>query len=356
MSSHAIYAPSSAKRWINCTASAEAIAKLPEPEEGEAAAEGTAAHTELERVLNGGAPDPDHPAAYIVALTIDFVRQLPPGKLYVEQRVELTPHIWGRCDIAHFDGETLTVVDMKNGFVGVDAKENEQLMIYAAASIYTHNLAAKRFRLVIVQPNDFRPMPPVKQWPEKPEDWKDCTVEALYEFAQRVAAIPKAVKSFRAGEHCRYCPLFGRCEPTRDLLASLSIALQHTPDEVRADQVATFMMLRKPIEDYFKGLDKDATKRAMAGAELPGMKLVATTKHRAWKDEAAARRLILDKCGPDALDVPTPAQAEKLGLDVEALTERPDGGPALAFASDKRKEWARKSAAEMFAGIGETAK
>jgi hypothetical protein len=37
---HAVFAPSSADRWIPCTASAEAIARLPEQEEGEEAAEG----------------------------------------------------------------------------------------------------------------------------------------------------------------------------------------------------------------------------------------------------------------------------------------------------------------------------
>ena len=176
---HAIYSPSSAHRWTQCTASAEAIAKLPPQEEGEAAKEGTEAHEELERVLKGGAPDPEHPAAYIVSLTVNYVRQLPPGELWVEQRVELTKHIWGRCDVAHYDpaSQTLTVVDMKNGFVGVDAKDNEQLMIYAAASVFTHNLSAKYFRLVVVQPRDFRPGPRVKQYPEKTEDWPNCTID-----------------------------------------------------------------------------------------------------------------------------------------------------------------------------------
>ena len=68
---HAVYAPSSAHRWTVCTASAEAITKLPEQESSEAAEEGTEAHSELERVLNGGAPDKEHPGAYGVALAAD---------------------------------------------------------------------------------------------------------------------------------------------------------------------------------------------------------------------------------------------------------------------------------------------
>jgi hypothetical protein len=75
----------------------------------------------------------------------DFVRRLMrrnDDQIWIEQRVRLTDEIWGRCDVAHWSPSTrvLTIVDYKNGYVGVDAEENEQLRIYAAASIYTHNL------------------------------------------------------------------------------------------------------------------------------------------------------------------------------------------------------------------------
>src|SRR4051812_22901055 len=163
---HAVYAPSSAERWTVCTASAEAIAVLGEDNSGEEADEGTAAHDEIDRclkpldgeILDSSDPrgrkalpvNPDHPAAYGVAMVLDYVRQLPPGRLWVERRVELTPHIWGRCDVAHYDPvtQTLTILDYKNGFVPVDAEENEQLTIYAGGSIFTHNLAVQWVRLV----------------------------------------------------------------------------------------------------------------------------------------------------------------------------------------------------------------
>lgn len=364
MSQHAIYSPSSAKRWTNCTASAEAIAHLPEQEEGEAAQEGTAAHDEIDRILrhlNGKIATPsditaalaqldtDHPAAYGISLMLNYIAQLPAGRIYVEQRVELTPHIWGRADIQHWHEEsaTLTVPDYKNGYVGVDAEENEQLQIYAAASIYTHNLPAKWIRLVVVQPNDFRPVPRVKQWV--------TSADALFAFATRVAGIPKGPKEFKAGEHCRYCPLFGRCKPTSDLLANLSLAMQHEPGRVAPDQIAPFMVCRKPIEDYFKSLDKHATKLALGGAAVPGMKLVQTSKHRAWIDGDQARAMIFKHVGVEGLDVPTPAQAEKMkelpAGWIEKNTIRPDGGPALAFESDKRATFERKSGAEMFAAV-----
>jgi hypothetical protein len=354
---HAVYAPSSAERWTVCTASAEAIAVLGEDNSGEEAQEGTAAHDEIERILGPSGTnkdavlpkfDPEHPAAYGIALVLDYVRQLPPGRMWIEQRVELTTHVWGRCDVAHYDPvtQTLTIVDYKNGFVPVDAEENEQLIIYAGASIFTHNLAVKWVRLVVVQPNDWRPVPRVKQWV--------TMVDHIYARVSAWAAIPKAPKSFIAGEHCRYCPLFGRCEASRDLLAKLAIALQHKPEEVPAATRAIYLALKKPIEDWFKQAEKVWLKDALEGKALAGLKAIRTQPHRCWNDVDVAREYIMALQGAAVLDPPSPAQAEKLGIDkkwVEANSSRPEGAPALAFESDKRPAFTQKTGAEMFAAL-----
>lgn len=350
---HAIYAPSSAHRWMTCTASAGAIAMLGAQEEGTEAAEGTAAHEEIERCYKESVArrrdppsclNPAHPAAYGVALVLDYVRQLPPGKFWVEQRVRLTDEIWGRCDVAHWDdaAQVLTIVDYKNGFVNVEAAENEQLLIYAAATVYTRNLPVRWIRLVVVQPNSILPVPRVKQW--------ICDADHLFAFAQRAAAVPQGKLEFVAGEQCKYCPLFGRCPASADVLARFSVVLAAPPEQVPPAQRAIFMATKKPVEDWFKAADKAWTKDAIASGAPPGMKLVQTTKHRAWKNEDEAREFIIQAKGVKALSPPSPAQAEKMGLDVAELCDRPKGGPALAFDSDARVGFERTSAAEMFAG------
>lgn len=358
--SHAIYAPSMGERWAaenGCTAAPFAIAQLPREEESDAAKAGTAAHEEIERCfgkLNGEIVDPatmpikpvnpDHPSAYGIALMISYIRQLPPGRLWIEKHVELTKDIHGTPDVRHWEESTgvLTVPDFKNGFVGVDA-DTEQLKIYAAASVYTDNLPLRWARMVIVQPNDFRPVPRVKQ------HW--VSAEELFAFAQRVAAIPAGPKEFRAGEHCAYCPVFGKCEATKDLLTQLGILMQHSPNDLRADQVALVMAVKKPVTDWFSGVEKTWTKKALTGTIPAGMGLFTSVKHRAWKDEAKARAVILTAKGVDALKLPTPAQAEEMGIDIESLADKPEGAPVLAFAHDKRKPWAPKTAAEMFKGV-----
>lgn len=362
---HAVYSPSSAHRWTVCTASASAISAMENvmpPEEREEAADGQAAHDELERcvgALNGEFVDPatmpikpvdsDHPAAYGVALMIAYIRNLPPGRMWIEQRVHLTEHIWGRADIQHWHEEsaTLTIPDLKNGFVGVDAEENEQLRIYAAGSIYTHKLPVKWIRYAICQPNDFRPGPRVKQWVEP--------AESLFQFAEKTTAIPYGALVFIAGEHCRDCPLFGICEPTKDILRQLGVMMAGGPGgDVRPAQIPLFLACRKPIDHFYEGLAKIGLKHALQGNPPPGMKVVTSVKHRAWRDEAAARLEVVKTLGFAALELPTPAQAEKLGMDkaeVATLAETPEGGPALAFESDKRKPWVPKSAADMFAAV-----
>lgn len=365
-SAHATYAPSAASRWAmenGCSASAEAIARLGEQEEGEEAAKGTRAHDEIERCLsavahfsNGMQPlpvNPDHPSAHGVALVIAYVKRLwaitapVGGKMWVEQRVRLTDEIWGRCDVAHWDevSRVLTIVDYKDGFVGVDAEENAQLRIYAAASIYTHSLPVEWIRYAVVQPNDFRPVPRVKQWHE--------SATSLFAFATRVAAIPAGPKNFVAGAQCTYCPLFGRCEASRDLLRDVGalVAGLMTPDQVSPAQRALFLACAKPIKDAFAAAEKAWAKQALAGQDQPGLKMVTAAKHRAWSNPEAARAVVLQELGPDGLDLPTPAQAIERGIPeikVHAMAPRPEGSPVLAFANDKRPEWVPKTVESMF--------
>lgn len=355
---HAIYAPSAAHTWMRCTASAQAIGYSGKDESGDEADEGTAAHSEIDRILGAlveiRADEPvleyvknvlnyEHPALIGIALFCGFVAKLPPGRIFVEQKVTLTDLIWGRCDLAHWDevSRVLTIIDYKNGFIDVQAKENEQLQIYGAASIYTHNLPAKWVRLVVVQPNSFIPGPRVKQWV--------VSAEELHAFATRAAAVPKLEPTFTAGSHCRYCPMFGQCPATRDILAHVATMLAYPAKRVPAEMIGRFMVCKRPIEDWFKALEKHGLQLAVNGTVPENMTLVKGTTKRAWIDAEKARDAIFAQFGVKGLDAPTPAQAEKLGFDVSTLSTKPPGPPVLAFESDNRERYARPDVNVMFA-------
>lgn len=336
---------------------------LPPQESGDEAEEGREAHSELERrvgPLDGEFVDPatmpilpaddDHPAAYAVAMMIAFIRQIPPGRMWVEKRVQLTPQIWGTADIQHWHEEsgTLTIPDLKNGMRAVDP-DKEQNRLYGAASMFTHNLPVKWLRSVIVQPYDWRPfVPRVKQHVED--------VDSLYAWAQKVAAIPYGPRKFTAGPHCRDCPLFGKCDASTDMLSNFGAVMfgLASPESVPLAQRALFMALDKPISDTFKNAKKIWEKAAIAGSVPPGMKLVTARGHKSWVNPVEARALVLEKLGVDALDLPTPAQAIERGIDeaaVNALAPRPNGSPVLAFDNDKRPEWKLPTGSSMFAGL-----
>jgi hypothetical protein len=354
---HAVYSMSSMFRWgaeDGCTASAEAIAKMHQvrPEEdSEESAAGTEAHDEIERVLGplerGESPlaiNPDHPAAVGIARLVDYARQLPAGGVFfIERHVRLTDDIWGRMDIGHWHPATatLTIADLKNGFVGVDAEENEQLRGYAAAAIRTFNISPLWIRYAVGQENDFRPVPRIKQWVEPVAD--------LDAFIDRVSKIPTGPLTFRFGAHCRDCPLLGICEPTRDLLPQLGATMARGPTgDVAPHLIPVFLALKKPIDHFFEAMLKSGAKVALAGGTVPGMKLVTALPNRAWKSESDARAAVLAAKGVEALKPPTPAQAEEMGVDVSELASRGKGYPVLALESDKRPMWAPPSAAAMF--------
>jgi hypothetical protein len=365
---HAVYSPSSSHRWIECTASAEAIQHVPPHDDLYGNGEhdtGTEAHAEIERCLGmcdgegegvGGGDflalvedvNPAHPAAHGIALVLAYVRQLvtvTPGRLWIERRVFLTADIWGRSDVFHWDAvnQILTILDYKNGYIDVQVEANSQLRIYGAAVILTHKLPAKWIRYVVVQPNSFQPVPRVKQWIE--------SADQLYGWANAVSKIPSQPKAFKAGEHCDYCPLFGQCPATKDLLQHLTSVFANRPDRIPPQYIKQIAALKKPIDHWFNAFEKHALKQALGEGIQPGMLIVTGVKHRQWNDVDMARNYVLSKKGVKALSPPTPAQAEAMGLDVSGLVDKPEGGPVLAFEGDPRKPWKPKTATEMFASV-----
>jgi hypothetical protein len=377
---HAVHAPSSAKRWSKCPGSAQAIAAIDdyyEPEEeGEAATEGTQAHDEIDKMFkplgsrsgeadlvdisdfhNLVTPAPlDHPAAYGLRLVYDAVKKIIEqyGKvaMWVEQRVHLTQAIWGRCDIAIWvpSHRLLIILDYKNGMRAVDAEDNDQTGIYAAGTIKTQGIDPLHIQHCIVQPNDWRHfVPRVKWWTEGRAALDLRTIEWITAVGQTF---------LKAGEHCRDCPLFGTCDPSVDLLTQFGavIAGLVNPANVRPEQVAMFFSLQKPIEDQIKAFKKAWSDAATKGNKAPaGMKFVAEEGRRKWTNEQEAWKRLGYPDAPEWMKLPTPSQAEELGIKVDDIASKGKPFKVLAPESDKRKPWTGPEAGKMFAAVDLTA-
>ena len=368
--SHARFAPSSAHRWLNCTASVDAASRYDDPP-SEAAQEGSAAHFILERCLIDGGQPSAHVGRTIVvkergversfavtrdmardvALGVDTVREIAshPGVSGVEARVSLErvdPDLWGTTDLWHWgqDG-VLTICDFKFGRGDVDATGNEQLMIYAAAALerLATNVVPEVITLVIVQPRSVAPTPRVKRW--------SLSAQELFAFVDRViGAIAEARRAptFTAGPWCEHCPALGECPATSDhrgIAPSLLTADMTVRD---AERIVGYRdLLAKVVERAEKTLLE-----AMLLGHKSSFPLVTKNKHRQWRDVDLARQRISDEIGPQALEAPTPAGCEKFGPAGKAIAQElaftPPGEPTIGKPGDKRAAYLPKSAETMF--------
>ena len=183
MSSHSTFSPSSAKRWMNCTASLDAIAALPpslQNGSGVAAVRGTALHllAEHKLALSGAVSDIDSNSSKSIAerekLLTEFrddeeglqcvdsfiahIRSLTRlgAVVYSELRASynhIIPNGFGTVDAAIYDRvrKHLIIVDLKTGRIPVYAEDNEQLKIYALATINTLGVKADKITMAISQ-------------------------------------------------------------------------------------------------------------------------------------------------------------------------------------------------------------
>jgi hypothetical protein len=280
---HALLSPSSAKKWLACSASLACEFGLPN-ESGQAAVNGTVMHlvaeTVLNRVIKGEDISADtykgvyalnegkgpikalvKPEKGAVLITDDFVSQANKYVDYcrpiidaaelveVESRVNLTrvlhpgvemydPSVnqgaggkkplqtFGTADlVAVMPDGMLIVGDLKTGRHKVLAKENKQMMLYALGllRVYKRLYDITAVRLVIFQP-----------YAGGADEW-DTTPEALEQFGKFASkAALKAIDAFQRGKKglkpanfrpgndaCQWCRFAEKCTAKRKVASSV---------------------------------------------------------------------------------------------------------------------------------------
>lgn len=375
---HAVLAPSSAKRWVHCTAS---VAYCEENElllrEGDTryADEGTMAHDYCEAVLNGRRDIADVPEDFRthVKFYVDHCLSHTEGAAFslVESKVPLfySPESTGTVDFAAVSLRRIVIRDLKYGAgVMVDASHNEQLAIYALSLINwleDDGLIAfdpdTEVDIGIVQPR-YRGEDPIRTWV--------VTLQELRDFLAPVQAAADLILSggptvFAPSEDaCRWCKAKGFCEARREWsLAPLDAeTMAAVPTLSKAEAklpAADRVALRLPGDVDLVALWAnrsnitkllDDVEEFLRATLPPGVKLVQGREgNRAWADEAAAEKLLATKLKQDErttrkLISPTQAQEllqnfldnEKFAAKFNALVVRPEGKPTLALESDKR--------------------
>ena len=364
---HVMLSPSKRGQWSACPGSVREQAKYPEQSSGAAAVDGTHSHTLLEKAIKANLPaaafiggaltdhegqfttDKDRAARVQVALDYITERTLALVKaghlnlkVLTECRVE-PEYLLGRkdmggtVDVQIIGGDTIELIDYKDGMGVVDAKGNKQLEQYAMGVLAGLKLPVnveypfKKIRMTIIQPK--------------------LTMKGLLavtshevDVAEILAMIPTLVSEAAAtdapdapllpGEsQCKFCRAKGSCSALASNVMkevgvmfqpvvnqTLDVAQQSAnkdPSTMDDAQIRQIMEAAPLMRQLLEGVEKEALRRLEAGVTIPGLKLVNGRGSRAWSldEDQMAEKLIkmgIPKGAVYETKLVSPAKAEKL--------------------------------------------
>lgn len=280
---HAVLSPSSADRWMVCTASIEYT-------KNELSDSTSGTFTISKEHIDAAGP------AYEWALD----KKLAGYKVYSEKYVDIfATQEGGTVDITAIQNKHLFIADLKSGTFPVKAKNNRQMKLYALGIIDAFDLRkkVKQITMVIIQPACGEP------------DSDTITIDDLLEFETEVIRTRKQIASgdvkFVPGhKQCAFCKGKKRCRAyanmaietaqldfeqiTRDKLPKKSSGCE----SLTVDELATIAHNLPFINDWIKSINQTLLDLA-AKNKLPGFKLVAGISHRKWSkdDEIIATAL-----------------------------------------------------------------
>jgi hypothetical protein len=348
---HAKLSPSAAKRWLACPGSVALGSEVVDPG-SRAADEGTAGHALFERSIRLGKRPRFWQDDIIEGVKVtqemvewvtsavewvkEYLRANQDAIVYTEEKVIIGPAIgvgpddcFGTSDLFILTPHELVVFDLKLGYVPVEVEDNPQLELYALGFHRDMGGLFEQVRLVIHQPRAGGPKEIVV-----PTDALYAKARNTYEPGAKAALTAGA--PLRASEDaCRWCPAAALCPELQK--QALEMARQEfvQVDTLSKDQMLLILEKAEVIETALKAVRSQAMKLLSLGQDIPGWKLVAGNKRRAWKDEEAVKKAM-----PELLvkELVTPPQAEKLvGKEkVAPFIHTPVGEATLVRQSDRR--------------------
>lgn len=312
---HSPKSASGAPKWSRCPGSIEMEARM--KAEGfvdtgsDYADEGTAAHTVGALCLTTGKSAFDflgeqipvgdktfevtREMAVAVQEYVDAILEIGADHRIVEERVSFdrwVPGNSGTADCISFKDGTVWVDDYKHGQgVGVDAVDNEQLVLYGAGVIETYDFAFEMhtFVLRIHQPRAGG----MTEWVLTREELLR-EAEKLKQHAEQADSPDAPLSS--GDKQCQFCKASPRC-PARllDLLAAVTGACSVPQltiadvDLLQPEQLAKAMFLFEPARKWMKKAEGYAQGELAAGRPFPMWKLIEGEGRSKWRDDEAVK-------------------------------------------------------------------
>ena len=383
MTAHAMLSPSKRSRWALCPGSIREEAKYPDTGSGPAAADGTHSHTLLEHCIKNGLSDPmdqvgetftDHEGTFMV--DADRAARVKSAIEYIDQRktelilsgvrgayilteTRVDPeHLLGRSDLSGtvdvqiLGGDTIELIDYKDGMGVVKAEGNLQLEQYAYGVLAGYKLPVNgaypfsTVRMTIIQPKlALRGMPAITSHEVSVRD----LIANMGAIISQAAATDKPDAPLVPGEsQCKFCRAKGSCAALAGsvmkevgimfqpvVTETLDVAQQSAdkdPTTMAAAQLRQIMEAAPLMRQLLDGVENESLRRLKAGQAIPGLKLVNGRGSRAWAlpEDQIAEKLVkmgVPKTAVYETKLVSPAKAEKLtwkkrdGTDMQ-LSER----------------------------------
>lgn len=240
------------------------------------------------------------------------------------------------------DRYRLDVIDLKYGFVKVEAENNFQLMIYALAIIDELGPFFNITDVVlhIVQPRYCKGNEDV--WYielSELEEWRDKVLKPAAKDAIEGGG------NFDTGVHCKYCKILGKCAEIGKRMLNTN-EVQHDPRTITSDALSKILDLLPVFRKWCDAVEMESLNRVKNGNKIPGYKLVQGRRSRCIDpDKMEDLRETLTMCY-DEVDFLKPREIKCMGdiekligpKEMEKYTKLRDSSPVLVPESDKRKE------------------
>lgn len=377
MSQHAKLAPSACSRWSACPGSIALSEVILEEHPGDkdgspAARRGSYLHFLSEQVLQGelaladlATIDPlimkvhHHPPNQeeidIIALYVGTVEQYQRDmgegtRCGIEVQLRSPKwhrDIWGTADAVLIgpNKKHLVLIDLKSGYHGVSAEDNDQLLCYAALAVGYYKIAPETVEMVIVQPRARDGLPAVRTSTITFDELMHKA--AMIKHSADLALSPEGAAIYRPGvKQCQWCPAAGQCTAQVKSQAVSDFFDGAPPTALMGEeQIGEMLDQIEEVDQYINQLRATAHKMAMRGTDFPGWKIVHKRTIRKWEDKSEVlgilmatdidRSLYIDEVLKSFTKVLKVPEAAAL---IDHLVIKPVGELQLAPESDPRPE------------------
>ena len=357
---HAVIAPSSLDRTVQCPGSVAMELAYPETEQSPDAADGEASHWGGSELLQGRLIDVGDRAPNGVVLTQEMVegadlyyadvhntlarfqRTTTSGACEVALDIHaISPHCWGTPDYRNWVNPgrlTLMLWDYKFGHRQVEAFGNYQLAAYAIGCVTQMGVDPSLVDVVarIVQPRSYHRDGPVREWRLPATDLEPYRARAAAAAAEALGPSP----STRVGPECRDCRARHAC-PTlqRAAMEACDTAGLAQPLELDSDALGVELRYLKRaqalLDARVSGLEEQAHALALRGKSIRHWRVEFGTGRTRWTipdADVIAMGAMLDVKLAKPPAAITPSQARALGMNPEvldAVSITPKGGATL---------------------------